>query len=165
MSREVHATAEDSCESPGLMPVDEAISRMLDAAAPVEQTEELGIESSLGRVLVEDVRSDINVPGDDNSAMDGYAVRSADCAEAGVSITVSQRIPAGQTGVKLEAGTAARIFTGAPVPEGADAVVMQELCQQQGDSVTINSSVKAGENIRRAGEDLSLIHISEPTRQ
>jgi len=154
MSREIHAAAEDCCASPGLMPVDEAISRMLDAAAPVEQTEELGIESCLGRVLAEDVRSAINVPGYDNSAMDGYAVRSADCTEAGVSLTVSQRIAAGQTGVKLEAGSAARIFTGAPVPEGADAVVMQELCQQQGDSVTINSSVKVGENIRRAGEDI-----------
>jgi molybdopterin molybdotransferase len=154
MSQEVHPAAEDCCASPGLMPVDEAISRMMDAAAPVEQTEELGIESSLGRVLAEDVISAINVPGYDNSAMDGYAVRSADCADAGVSLTVSQRIPAGQTGVKLEAGTAARIFTGAPVPEGADAVVMQELCQQQGDSVTINSSAKAGENIRRTGEDI-----------
>ena len=154
MSREIHATAEDCCASAGLIPVDEALSRMLDAAAPVEQTEMLSIENSLGRVLAEDVRSDINVPGYDNSAMDGYAVRSADCTEAGVSLTVSQRIPAGQTGVKLEAGTAARIFTGAPVPEGADAVVMQELCQQQGDSVTINVSVKAGENIRRAGEDI-----------
>ena len=154
MSREIHVTAEDCCASPGLIAVDEALSRMLDAAAPVEQTQELGIENSLGRVLAEDVRSEINVPGYDNSAMDGYAVRSADCTEAGVSLIVSQRIPAGQTGVKLEAGTAARIFTGAPVPEGADAVVMQEVCQQQGDSVTVNSAVRVDENIRRAGEDI-----------
>lgn len=154
MSREVNVTAEDCCASPGLIPVDEALSRILDAAAPVEQTEELSIDNSLGRVLAEDVISEINVPGYDNSAMDGYAVRGADCTEAGASLTVSQRIPAGQTGVKLETGTAARIFTGAPVPEGADAVVMQEVCQQQGDSVTINAAVIVGENIRRAGEDI-----------
>ena len=154
MSRKIHDTADDCCAQPGLIPVDEALSRILDAAVPVEQTEQLSIDSSLGRVLAEDVKSDINVPGYDNSAMDGYAVRSAECTEAGASFTVSQRIPAGQTGVQLEAGTAARIFTGAPVPEGADAVVMQELCQQQGDSVTINAAVKVDENIRRAGEDI-----------
>jgi molybdopterin molybdotransferase len=154
MSRKIHVTAEDCCATPKLIPVDEAISRMLDAAAPVEQTERLSIDYSLGRVLAEDVRSEINVPGYDNSAMDGYAVRSADCTETGVSLTVSQRIPAGQIGEKLEAGTAARIFTGAPVPEGADAVVMQELCQQQGDKVTIKTAVTTGESIRRAGEDI-----------
>jgi len=154
MSRKIYETAEDCCAQSGLIPVDEALYRILDKAVPVEQTEQLRLESSLGRVLAEDVKSEINVPGYDNSAMDGYTVRSADCKEAGASLTVSQRIPAGQAGVKLEAGTAARIFTGAPVPEGADAVVMQELCQQQGDSLTINASVKVGENIRRAGEDI-----------
>ena len=154
MSRKIHHTAEDCCAQPGLIPVDEALSRILDAAVPVEQTEQLSIDSSLGRVLAEDVKSEINVPGYDNSAMDGYAVRTAECTEAGASLTVSQRIPAGQTGVQLEEGTTARIFTGAPVPEGADAVVMQELCQQQGDKVSINTTVKAGENIRRAGEDI-----------
>ena len=154
MSQEINITTEDCCASPSLLAVDEALARMLDAAAPVAQTEVLNIESSLGRALAEDVISTINVPGYDNSAMDGYAVRSAECTESGVALTVSQRIPAGQAGVELEAGTAARIFTGAPVPEGADAVVMQEHCQQQGDTVSINTKVKAGANIRRAGEDI-----------
>jgi molybdopterin molybdotransferase len=153
MSREIDVS-QDCCASPGLIPVDEALSRILDAAAPVEQTEELSIDNSIGRVLAEDVKSEINVPGYDNSAMDGYAVRSIECTEPGVSLTVSQRIPAGQTGIKLEAGTAARIFTGAPVPESADAVVMQELCERQGDVVTVNTAVKTGDNIRRAGEDI-----------
>jgi molybdopterin molybdotransferase len=86
--------------------------------------------------------------------MDGYAVRSTDCVKPGAVLTVSQRIAAGHSGEQLAAGTAARIFTGAPVPEGADAVVMQELCQQQGDTVAINTTVTAGDNIRRAGEDI-----------
>lgn len=154
MSRTIDVTAEDCCAIHALIPVDEATSRILDAGTPVDQTEVLNVANSLGRVLAEDVISAINVPGYDNSAMDGYAVISAECAEPGVSLTVSQRIPAGQTGVKLQTGTAARIFTGAPVPEGADAVVMQELCQQKGGDVFINASVKTGENIRCAGEDI-----------
>lgn len=146
--------AADCCASPSLISVDEALSRILNVASPVEEAESINIENTSGRVLAEALKSTIDVPGYDNSAMDGYAVRSAECAEPGVTLTVSQRIPAGQTGVELEAGTAARIFTGAPIPEGADAVVMQELCQQQGDNVTINTAVKADENIRRAGEDI-----------
>lgn len=154
MIQENEVIADDGCATPELIPVNEAISRILDAGSPVVQSEWLDVEHALGRVIAKEVISAIDVPGYDNSAMDGYAVRSADCTEAGVSLTVSQRIPAGQIGVKLAAGKAARIFTGAPIPEGADAVVMQELCQQQDDSVTINASVKAGENIRRAGEDI-----------
>jgi len=153
MSLEIDVT-QDCCSSPGLIAVDEAIGRILGAGTAVEQTEVTDLGHTLGRVLAEDVISTINVPGYDNSAMDGYAVRSVECTEPGVSLTVSQRIPAGQTGIKLEAGTAARIFTGAPVPEGADAVVMQEQCQQQGDVVTVNTAVKAGDNVRRAGEDI-----------
>ena len=144
----------DSCASPGLIAVDEAVAKILAAAPQVAETEQLAIEQSLGRVLAEDAVSPIDVPGYDNSAMDGYAVRSSECIEAGTSLSVSQRIPAGQSGVMLEPGCAARIFTGAPVPEGADAVVMQELCQQQGHTVTIDTRVKAGDNIRRAGEDI-----------
>ncbi len=154
MIQENEVIADDGCATPELIPVNEAISRIIDAGSPVVQSELLDVEHALGRVLAEEVISAIDVPGYDNSAMDGYAVRSAECAEPGVTLTVSQRIPAGQIGVKLEAGKAARIFTGAPIPEGADAVVMQELCQQQGDNVIINTAVKAGENIRRAGEDI-----------
>ena len=154
MNRKAGHSADDCCASPGLIPVDEAMSRILDAGTAIDQTETVNIANSLGRVLAEDVISAIDVPGYDNSAMDGYAVNSADCPEPGISLTVSQRIPAGQAGVRLEAGTAARIFTGAPVPEGADVVVMQELCQQQGDIVVINKAVQVGENIRCAGEDI-----------
>jgi molybdopterin molybdotransferase len=155
MSGATDATTQDCCASPGLIPVGEALARILAAGSLVSQTEQLRVGDALGRVLAEDVVSVIDVPGHDNSAMDGYAVNSADCAQAGVSLRISQRIPAGQSGSALEPGTAARIFTGAPVPEGADAVVMQESCGQQGDTVVINATVTAGENIRRAGEDIA----------
>ena len=145
----------DNCASPGLISVDDAITRILDAATPLQSVETVNIESALGRVLAEDITSSINVPGYDNSAMDGYVVNSKDCQQRGMTLAVSQRIPAGTTGDPLEAGTAARIFTGAPVPENANAVVMQELCEQQGNNVVINTIVKAGENVRRAGEDIA----------
>jgi molybdopterin molybdotransferase len=86
--------------------------------------------------------------------MDGYAVNSADLAGEEPSLTVSQRIAAGYAGTPLEPGTAARIFTGAPVPPNADAVVIQEVCEQQGERVVIKEAVKQGANIRRAGEDI-----------
>ncbi|HEB83108.1 MAG TPA: molybdopterin molybdenumtransferase MoeA, partial [Gammaproteobacteria bacterium] len=136
------------------MSVEQAIDNILSQAVPVAESENVAILDALGRVLAEDLCSGIDVPGYDNSAMDGYAVRSEDCQQAGVSLPVSQRIPAGATGSELQPGTAARIFTGAPVPPGADAVVMQELCEADGDSVTINTVVKAGSNVRRAGEDI-----------
>ncbi|MFC1589509.1 gephyrin-like molybdotransferase Glp [Pseudomonadota bacterium] len=147
--------SEDCCSSPSLISVDEATARILESGSPVAQSEIIGLEQALGRVLAEDVCSSINVPGYDNSAMDGYAVRSADCAEAGARLSVTQRIPAGQTGSQLDAGTAARIFTGAPIPPGADAVVMQEHCDTEDDQVIINKPVKASQHIRRAGEDIS----------
>lgn len=145
----------DCCSSPGLMTVDKAIENILAPAIPIKETETVDILDALNRVLAEDLQSTIDVPGYDNSAMDGYAVHSEDCQTSGCKLPVSQRIPAGQVGTKLEAGTAARIFTGAPVPEGADAVVMQEMCEADGSNVTINTVVKTGANVRRAGEDIA----------
>lgn len=156
MSQQKTVATADPCASRSLIPVDEAVAKIVNAGMPVGQTDAIAIENSLGRVLAENVKSDINVPGYDNSAMDGYAVRSTECNNAGITLKISQRIPAGHAGTELEEGTAARIFTGAPIPEGADAVVMQERCQQQGDNVTINTEVRAGENIRHAGEDIEL---------
>ncbi len=136
------------------MSVDDALLKLLDPVSSVKQVETVSVEIALGRVLAEDVSSTINVPGYDNSAMDGYAVNSKDCSETGAQLPVTQRIPAGQIGAPLEKGSAARIFTGAPVPSGADAVVMQELCDREGDMVTINTVVNAGCNVRKAGEDI-----------
>ncbi len=152
--KNIETKAVDCCASPGLISVEQAIEKILSQAVPVEETEIVDILDALNRVLAEDLHSTIDVPGYDNSAMDGYAVRSEDCQAAANELPVSQRIPAGQVGAPLEPGTAARIFTGAPVPEGADAVVMQERCQQDGDMVVINTVVKAGSNVRRAGEDI-----------
>lgn len=154
MGSTVKPRQEDCCASPSLISVEEAIQRITEPVDAVNETETLQIADALGRVLAEDIRSTINVPGYDNSAMDGYAVRSADCSETGATLIISQRIPAGQTGQPLKAGTAARIFTGAPIPPNADAVVMQELCDRSEDRVTINTAVKAGSNVRLAGEDI-----------
>jgi len=145
----------DCCASPGLISVDQAIDKILSQAVPVAETELVDILDALNRVLAEELVSSINVPGYDNSAMDGYAVYSADCQTTGAKLPVTQRIPAGQVGTTLEKGTAARIFTGAPIPEGADSVVMQEMCEPDVNDVIINTVVKVGSNVRRAGEDIA----------
>jgi molybdopterin molybdotransferase len=134
---------------------DDAMASLLASAVPVTEIEPVDTASALGRVLARPLVSAINVPPLANSAMDGYAVNSSDVRQNGVTLPVSQRICAGEVGQPLQAGTAARIFTGAPVPPGADAVVMQEFCDQQGDSVTIKQAVKLGQNIRNAGEDIA----------
>ena len=112
------------------------------------------IAEAIGRVLAEQIRSPRDVPPFRNSAMDGYAVCAADCPAEGLSLPVSQRIPAGASPQPLVAGTAARIFTGAPIPAGADAVVMQEVCEATDGAVVIHAPVEAGSNIRRRGEDI-----------
>lgn len=145
---------ENNCVVTGLLSVDQAIEKILLPAVSVNETETVDVLDALNRVLAEDVRSKINVPGYDNSAMDGYVVRSSDCKFSGSQLPVAQRIAAGQVGSELAQGTAARIFTGAPIPEGGDAVVMQEVCESHGDIVTINTVVSANSNIRRAGEDI-----------
>jgi molybdopterin molybdotransferase len=137
-----------------LMPVREALDFLLAAARPVAETELVPTLEANGRVLAEDQASQLDVPSADNTQMDGYAVRAADCAGGAATLTVAQRIPAGTVGSFLAPGTAARIFTGALIPEGADAVVMQEQCSLQGDQVTINHAPQRGEWIRRAGEDV-----------
>ncbi len=135
-----------------LLPVEEALARILDTAAPIGDTLQLPLASALGRVLAQDEVSSVAVPADDNSAMDGYALRAADAAGP---LPVSQRIAAGAVGVPLPPGTAARIFTGAAVPPGADAVVMQENCTEQDGIVTIRGGVEIGENIRPRGQDIA----------
>jgi molybdopterin molybdotransferase len=151
----VNINPADACSSPGLMSVEQAIEKILSQATAIEQTETVSLLDGLNRVLAEDLKSTIDVPGYDNSAMDGYAVNSDDCQTSGAVLPVTQRIPAGQVGTRLKKGTTARIFTGAPVPPGADAVVMQEMCEEKDGKVVINTVVKAGCDIRRAGEDIA----------
>jgi molybdopterin molybdotransferase len=120
----------------------------------VDGIEDVDTLDANGRVLAVDQVSTLNVPAADNTQMDGYAVRAADCASGAATLRIAQRIPAGTVGQKLEPGTAARIFTGALIPEGADAVVMQEQCDAAGDQVTVKHAPQPGEWIRRAGEDI-----------
>jgi molybdopterin molybdotransferase len=134
----------------GLLSVDEALEQMLAGARPVAEVEEVPTLEATHRVLARAQRSTMDVPPMDNSAMDGYAVRLAD----GPKLKVAQKIMAGSVGRPLEAGTAARIFTGAPIPPGADAVVMQEHCAVEGDTVVIKKPPKPAQWIRYAGSDI-----------
>jgi molybdopterin molybdotransferase len=137
----------------GLLSVDEALAQLLAAARPVADIEEVAALEATGRVLAKPQRSTMDVPPMDNSAMDGYAVRLSDLKNK-FSLRVAQRIMAGAVGGPLEPGTAARIFTGAPIPPGADAVVMQEDCEATGDQVTVKKTPKPSEWIRRAASDI-----------
>jgi molybdopterin molybdotransferase len=141
---------------PALLSLDDALPQLLAQAHALRATQEISTFDADGRVLAQDVTSALQVPPQDNSSMDGYALRSTDCAQAGAVLRVTQRIPAGTHGTQLHAGEAARIFTGAPIPPGADAVVMQEDCEALGvDQVTVNKAVPAGQWIRRSGEDVT----------
>jgi molybdopterin molybdotransferase len=140
-----------------LLSLDEALARLIEGAraARIADIETVSTFDALGRVLAQDVVSLIDVPPRDNTSMDGYALRAADVSAAGTVLPLSQRIPAGHVGLALAAGTAARIFTGAQVPVGADAVVMQEQCEAAADNaVRINAVPQAGQWIRRRGEDV-----------
>ena len=148
---------------PSLLPLDEAIASLLAKATSALGSESVSTFEADGRVLAEDVVSGLTVPPRDNSSMDGYAVRADDCLDE-AELVVSQRIPAGSVGKPLAAGTAARIFTGAQIPEGADAVVMQEdataIPHAPSDAgtlgrVRIDTAPTVGQWIRRAGEDVA----------
>jgi molybdopterin molybdotransferase len=153
-----------------LISADDALARLLAAVTPSGRTETVPTPEAWGRVLARDIVSSVNVPPEDNSAMDGYAIRIADLVPAPDGghrlLPVSQRIAAGQVGQALAAGTAARIFTGAQVPAGADAVVMQENCKAFDGgadsplgSVRIDEVPTAGMAIRRQGEDVRRGHV------
>ncbi|MFM1895509.1 MAG: hypothetical protein RLZZ385_583 [Pseudomonadota bacterium] len=137
-----------------LTPIDEALARLLADLPRCQDSQPAELLQAVGRVLTRDVHALTNVPPADNSAMDGFAVRAAEAARVPCRLPVSQRIPAGRVGAPLAPGTAARIFTGATLPPGADAVVMQENCQWDDDSVTILQAPARGESVRFAGEDV-----------
>ena len=133
-----------------------ALERLLSAARPVVEIERVATSAALARVLAEIRYSTIQVPPSDNSAMDGYVVIAEDIPTGSEArLPVVQRIPAGHTGERLRRGTAARIFTGGPIPEGGDAVVMQERCRVEDGRVCIRGPIEAGEHVRRAGEDIA----------
>jgi molybdopterin molybdotransferase len=138
----------------GMLSVDEALAFLLAGAKPVADTEQVATLAASGRVLAQAQYSSFNVPSVDNTSMDGYAVHAADCVSGEARLLVSQRIAAGSMPQPLAPGTAARIFTGAPIPPGADAVVMQERCAQDGDAVIVKHRPEPGEWVRRVGEDV-----------
>ena len=143
---------------PPMLTAQQALDHLLSHAKPVMESEIVPMQVALGRVLAESVNSLVDVPPLDNTSMDGYALRTADTQVSGSILKIAQRIPAGSVGVTLEPGTVARIFTGAPVPLGADAVVMQEDCaipEGSTDQVQVNLVPTVGQWIRRQGEDLT----------
>ena len=149
-----------------LTPLDQALAQLLEHAQPLTGSETISTFEADGRVLARDCVSALQVPPQDNSGMDGYAVRSVEIGGEGVVLPVSQRIAAGAAALPLAPGSAARIFTGALVPEGADAIVMQEDCELVlaqmtsteavgQPAVRINRMPARGQWIRRAGEDVT----------
>ncbi|HXD40153.1 MAG TPA: gephyrin-like molybdotransferase Glp [Ramlibacter sp.] len=140
---------------PALRPLDDALAELLAHAQPLAATETVSTFEADGRVLAQDLVSALQVPPQDNSSMDGYAVRSSEIAAEGVALPVSQRIPAGIAPAPLAPGSVARIFTGALIPAGADAVVMQEDTEAADTQVVrILRLPKPGQWIRRSGEDV-----------
>ncbi len=154
-------------DSRPLLSLDDALARLVagSAAHAITQTESVHTFDGLGRVLAADVLSMLDVPPEDNTSMDGYALRSGDVPQPGTVLPVSQRIPAGVVGSALQPGTAARIFTGGQVPPGADAIVMQEQCDALAagpeagglgglGAVRVNTVPAFGQWVRRRGEDV-----------
>lgn len=149
--------------APDLMSLEDALARLISGAqaCPIREVQQIPLHDALNRVLAAPIRALINVPPADNTSMDGYALRAADVTQVGARLPVSQRLPAGQVGQRLQPGTAARIFTGAQLPAGADAVVMQEQCEawaapdgQGMGEVAVNVVPQAGQWVRRRGEDV-----------
>ncbi|MDB9933752.1 molybdopterin molybdotransferase MoeA [Candidatus Thioglobus sp.] len=144
--------------SDSLMSADDALSFLIDSASVTAMTEAVSLDDSLGRILASNIHSTINVPGFDNSAMDGYtiALNDSQVAQENLSFDVVDRIAAGSTGNDLKVGNAARIFTGAPIPNGANTVVMQEECTLSEDKsqITVKRAINLNENIRPTGNDI-----------
>ncbi|MGB0468106.1 MAG: gephyrin-like molybdotransferase Glp [Pontibacterium sp.] len=144
-----------ACDSPGLMPIEEALARLLAQTPVSASTETVLVSEAVGRILVDSPLAAVNVPPADNSSMDGYALNIADVNEVHETrLSVSQRIAAGQAPQTLLPGSCARIFTGAEIPAGANAVVMQEQTRLENGQVVFPAGVKLNQNIRPKGQDL-----------
>lgn len=144
----------DYCVQPGLLPIDEALVRIGDQLESVRETESIPLHNALDRVLAMAIAAPINVPAGDNSAMDGYALRAQD--GAGPLELIGQSLAGHPFSGKLNSGQAVRIMTGALIPAGADTVVMQENTRCDGKQLELTQKSPVGDNIRRAGEDISL---------
>jgi len=138
-----------------MTPVDEVIAKLLAMAEQTTRVERLDLSDALNQMLAEDIIASVDVPSADNSAMDGYALDASDLnMRAGGLYTVADRIAAGYIGQPLQPGTLSRIFTGAPLPEGANAVVIQEDTVLVDGLVQLNVLPVVGENVRPRGQDV-----------
>ncbi len=148
----------DNCFSStaDMLSVDDAIVELLQYAHAVTATKHVPLQDANGRVLATGIGSPIDVPGFDNSAMDGYALHTRDLELARTTgLAITQRIPAGSTGTPVEPGCCARIFTGAPVPEGTNAVAIQEVCRIENNRLFLDQDMHEQENIRPRGNDIA----------
>ncbi|KDN99075.1 molybdopterin molybdotransferase MoeA [Pseudomonas donghuensis] len=147
------------CDSGKLIPVDQAIRHLLEQAPPPPAAQMVLLDKALGRVLAVDIHAPRSLPGWDNSAMDGFAFRVADLPAAGGCLSLAGRIAAGQqASTALQPGQAVRIFTGAPLPPGADTVAPQELCRVEGEQVWLPAA-GLGDHVRKAGEEVREGHL------
>lgn len=143
-----------SCDAPGLLPLEQAREKLFQAIKPIQQTETSPVTSALDRILARDVISAINVPADDNSAMDGYALRAQDLADSNTLQLIGSSFAGHPFDGKVGPGQCIRIMTGAPIPKGADAVMMQENTSADEQTITFHQSLKVGQAIRPAGQDI-----------
>lgn len=146
----------DCCSAPGLLPFEQALENMLTAINPIDETEQVTLKNALGRVLAQDIKSPVNVPPNDNSAMDGYTFSQQSLA-INTTLKLVGRSMAGAPFVgECKVGECVRIMTGAKVPADCDTVEMQENCQVEGENVTFLSPRKHADNVRSKGEDIAL---------
>ena len=139
-----------------LMPIEEAERLIAERVAPLAETVRVRLADAVGRVLAQDLVAPLDLPPFSNSAVDGYAVRFADLREgAATTLRVTDRVTAGRAAQTIAGGEAVRIFTGAPMPVGADTVFMQEDCERDGETVRLPAGLKPGANSRLAGEDIA----------
>lgn len=145
----------NNCDTPVLLAYEDALKQITARVSALGRVCELPLKQALGSVLAQSITSTIDVPGTDISAMDGYAVNISDFAAAGLTtLPLSQRIAAGSAASPLAPASVARIFTGAPIPDGANAVIMQERVEVDGDSISFDTCPVGGDNIRPTGNDI-----------
>jgi molybdopterin molybdotransferase len=143
------------CDNSPLLAYDDALTQLTSSVAPLAGVVEVPLLQARGRVLAQTIESQIDVPGCAMSSMDGYAINTADLADSGPTrLPLAQRIAAGDAEATLDAGSAARIFTGAPIPKGADAVIMQEQVDADESGIRFDQRPPSGQNIRPRGNDI-----------
>lgn len=145
----------DCCSAPGLLPFEQALENMLTVVKPISDTEQVTLKNALGRVLAQDIKSPVNVPPNDNSAMDGYTFSSQSLAENNTLKLVGRSMAGAPFTGECKAGECVRIMTGAKVPADCDTVEMQENCQVDGENITFLSARKRADNVRSKGEDIA----------